>query len=131
MSTALWIPKHVWFFFLLDRARALKQMQNELFKRQPRPPNYVILCGLISYLMQALTSTPVNVPSFVTDALYVLDFGVVMAKFGTFFLHELDLRRSKVLPRIREKDTPGIEFQGGIKLLPTKVNTVSSHEELH
>ena len=96
-------------------------MQRELYRRQPRPPNYVILCGLISYLMQALTSTPVNVPAFVNDALYVLEFGVVMAKFGTFFLHELNLGMESVVPRIRARDTPTIKFQAGVKILPTKV----------
>lgn len=81
----------------------------------------MVLSGIISYLMQGLTSTPVKVECFVRDSLYLLEFGTGMAKFGTFFLHELDLNKEVVLPGIRSKDTVSVEFAAGVRMKPIKV----------
>lgn len=118
----LWVPKSEWFFFLLDRARALREMQKNIFRRQPRPQNYITLCGIISYLLQALTSTPVKVPTFVNDALYTLQYGAVIGEFGMFFLHNMSLEHERVIPFIRQYDTHVAIFQAGYKVLPTRVS---------
>ncbi|KAJ3804177.1 hypothetical protein F5876DRAFT_83622 [Lentinula aff. lateritia] len=77
-----WISRPSWYKFLFDRAYGIKHIQQQLFRRQPRPPNYIIISGLLSYLFQALNSTPVIVPSFVRDALSVLQYGTVIATCG-------------------------------------------------
>lgn len=82
--------------------------------------------GIVSYLLQALTSTPTNVPPFVTDALYTLQYGHVVARFGIFFLHELDLSLEHVIPGIRKKDTHLVSFQAGYKPLLTLVGVFSN-----
>ncbi|KAK7433665.1 hypothetical protein VKT23_020640 [Stygiomarasmius scandens] len=123
-DSMLWIPKTLWCQFLIARAKALKTLHSTVYIRHPRPDNYLVLCGLISYLMQAIISTPVLVPTFVREALRNLYFGAVMARCGMFFLHDLDLAKANLIPSIRQKDDYLIWKEANINInLPKAMDT--------
>lgn len=81
----------------------------------------MVICGLVSYLFQALNSTPVKVASFIKDALYSLRYGAMMSEFGVFFIHGLDLELEGVIPEIRQKDSHFVSFEARIKVYKGKV----------
>lgn len=103
-----WIDKAEWSFFCYDRFEALQQFQQTIREKQPRPRNYVILSGLIGYLMQSISSTPVKVPSFVRKALGNLRFGANMERCGQFFIEGVDFSKDDVVDDIEKRDTVGV-----------------------
>ncbi|KAJ3738430.1 hypothetical protein EV360DRAFT_90552 [Lentinula raphanica] len=115
-----WVSKPDWSFFCLDRLNALKQFQTQIRQSQPQPPNYVILSGLVSYLMQSITSTPVRVPSFVRKALGELRYGAVMAQFGQFFISDIDFKLELVIDEIEDRDTAGVYAEAQLEFRKTK-----------
>lgn len=76
---------------------AMDEVVQSLAHFRPRLQNHLTLSGLMSYLLQALMSTPVNVPRSVREALLELTFGANVARFGAFFLSDLDLDNVKSL----------------------------------
>lgn len=71
----------------------------------------MVLSGLVAYLFQSITSTPTLVPTFVRHALEELAFGSVMARFGQFFISDLNLKKAEIIPGITAKDSAGIYQQ--------------------
>ncbi len=85
------MPSVVYSKFVQVRLEALDLVVQGLSAFRPRLPNHVTLSGLVSYLLQSLMSTPVMVPTFVRQCLTELGFGSNVARFGLFFLSDLDL----------------------------------------
>ena len=68
----LWLPSDIWFEFLAQRLKALKEQQEQLHAMQPA--NYGILTGLHQFLMQSIIFTPPITETFVRNALYILRY---------------------------------------------------------
>ncbi len=98
----LWLPSNIWFEFLAQRLKALKEQQEQLHHMQP--PNYGILTGLHQFLMQSIIFTPPTTETFVHNALYLLRYQANITRQGMFFLHELDLTLDSCHPELPEKD---------------------------
>ena len=98
----LWLPSHIWFEFLAQRLKALKEQQEQLQALQPA--NYGLLTGLHQFLMQSIIFTPPITETFVRNALYILRYRANIAQQGMFFLHELDLTLESCHPELPEKD---------------------------
>ncbi|KAF8324807.1 hypothetical protein F5887DRAFT_902070 [Amanita rubescens] len=101
-TPVLWLPSNIWFEFLAQRLKALKEQQEQLHHMQP--PNYGILTGLHQFLMQSIVFTPPITETFVRNALYLLRYQANIARQGMFFLHELDLTLDSCHPELPEKD---------------------------
>ncbi len=72
---------------------------------QRHPDNFLILSGVLSYLYQSVVSTPVKVHTFVRRALAELLYGNVVARFGMFFLHNLDVTlEESIFPELSAVD---------------------------
>jgi len=56
------------------------------------------------HMLRNVPHSPVALTGYLRDALRDLHFDTVMDRFGTFFLHELDLEKV-VLPDIAQEDT--------------------------
>jgi steroid 5-alpha reductase family enzyme len=54
----LWLPSAIWFGFLSRRLETLADHQVQLYQRNPEAPNYTVMTGLFSYLMQSVLFTP-------------------------------------------------------------------------
>ncbi|KAF8074202.1 hypothetical protein FPV67DRAFT_1410099 [Lyophyllum atratum] len=98
----VWIRSSVWFEFLRRRVRQLTHLQELIHGFNL--PNYGIISGLMSYLMQSVLSTPTMVNSYVRESLGLLNFKASTDRHGMFFLHELDLTRDHIIPGILECD---------------------------
>ena len=98
----LWLPSEIWFEFLAQRLKALKEQQEQLHAMQPA--NYGILTGLHQFLMQSIIFTPPITETFVRNALYILRYQANVARQGMFFLNELDLTLESCHPELPEKD---------------------------
>lgn len=109
LELVTWVPKAEYCNFAWRRAQALYKFQEEICRLQP--DNYVVLSGIVAYLFQSITSTPTLVPTFVRHALGELHFGSVMARFGQFFISDLDLGKEEVIPGLTVKDSAGVYQQ--------------------
>lgn len=96
----------------MSRALALHMFQGEIFRLQPE--NFVVLSGIVAYLFQSITSTPTFVPTFVRHALGELHFGSVMARFGQFFISDMNLKNSAIIPSVTAKDSAGVYQQANM-----------------
>ena len=110
----LWIPSHIWFKFLSKRMQTISHVQRRLYTIQP--PNYGILTGLLTYLIQSVLFTPQKVSSYVNESLALLRFRQVVDRFGMFFLHDLDLDRKICLPPVLRMDDLGVLKALGVNL---------------
>src|SRR5277367_5481516 len=104
----LWIPSHIWFNFLSKRMQSIYQVQHQLYTTHP--PNYGILMGLLTYLLQSILFTPQTVSSYVNESLALLQFHQVVDRFGMFFLHDLNLNQRICLPPVLRKDDLGVSI---------------------
>jgi hypothetical protein len=116
-----WLHKPQYSLFCLNRALALKSMQDSIRQRPQQPPNYIILSGLVAYLLQSIFSTPVRVPPFVNKALSELNMGAVSARFGQFFFSELKLTSERVLEELEGNDGPKVRGEAKITKKPSRV----------
>lgn len=99
----LWIPSDIWFGFLELRVKYLQQTQVALVRS--RPANLGIITGVISFLLRSVDMTPRMVPGHVRESLGLLRFKEIKARFGMFFLHDLELKNRNPLPEVQEYDT--------------------------
>ena len=103
----LWLPSDVWFNFLDRRLGVLADMQAQLYIR--RPPNYGVLSGLFSYLMQSVMFTPPLVNTFVRESLAALEYKRHCESDGIFFLHTFDLTKEPCLEGVLLEDDSSIK----------------------
>src|SRR5258705_5461998 len=75
-----------------------------MYKSMYRLANYGTITGLLMHMLCNMPHSPVAQTSYLRDALRDFHFDMVMDRFGTFFLHELDLEKV-VLPDITKEDT--------------------------
>jgi len=100
--------------------QAIFQVQHRLYTLSP--PNYGILTGLLTYLLQSVLYTPTMVSSYVNESLALLRFREVVDRFGMFFLHDLDLSREVCLPAVLRADDLGVLKALGVKLVKKKTH---------
>ncbi|KAL0058169.1 hypothetical protein AAF712_015161 [Marasmius tenuissimus] len=103
-NAVIWVQRKHWCELLMARMNALSEAHKTIAMRPDLPENFIQLCGLFSYLMQSLTSTPINVPTFTRNALAVLQYGSVMSQQGMFLIGSLDLSKENIIPEIDEAD---------------------------
>jgi hypothetical protein len=84
----IWIPATTFFTFALRRFTELQDIHQKL--AATRPQNYGTLTALIFHLMRSVMVNPYDIPSYVQSALKMLHQRAVMAKFGMFFIDDLD-----------------------------------------
>lgn len=111
----LWLPSSVWFEFLRRRLDTLIEHQVQLHKRNPPPPNYAVMTGLFTYLMQSVLFTPAMVNSYVTQSLACLNYKATLDRSGMLFLHDLDMTKKICLPGVLVKDDLDIFRTLGLK----------------
>jgi hypothetical protein len=83
----------------------VRELQNiQIHFSKYRPANYGTITGLLMHMLRNIPHSPVAQTGYLRDALRDLHFDKVMDRFGTFFLHELDLEKA-ALPDITQEDT--------------------------
>lgn len=99
----IFVKSETWFGFLSRRLRELEACQYSM--RRMLPPNYGLITGILMHMIRAITSTPREVPSHVTQSLKSLKAGGIMLEQGLLFLPELNVEDVKnALPGIRAVD---------------------------
>jgi hypothetical protein len=96
------VKSELYFGFQIRRVKELQNVQIHFSKY--RPANYGTITGLLMHMLRNVPHSPVALTGYLRDALRDLHFDTVMDRFGTFFLHELDLEKV-VLPDIAQEDT--------------------------
>ena len=104
----LWLPSAVWFGFLAGRLETLADHQIQLYQRNTPAPNYTVMTGLFTYMMQSVLFTPHMVNPHVRESLALLNYKASVDRFGMFFLQELDMTREIVLPEVLVEDDIGM-----------------------
>lgn len=124
-SSVLWVPTVHYANFMDKRLTALATALKALHTCQPRQDNHIRLSGLFSYLLQALTTTPVSQESFVHSALKDLHLGATAARFGVFFLDTLNLESTESfgLELTETRDDFDVITSSGVNLPPPTVRT--------
>jgi len=102
-NSVLWIPSELWFSFLSRRLNILNNVHEKIYRLQP--PNYGVISGLFSYLMQSVIFTPPMVNTYIRESLAALQYQRNCDVFGMFFLDSLDLdNQSCMIEGILEED---------------------------
>ena len=96
------VKSELYFGFQIRQVKELQNVQIHFSKY--RPANYGTITGLLMHMLRNVPHSPVAQTGYLRDALRDLHFDTVMDRFGTFFLHELDLEKV-VLPDIEQEDT--------------------------
>ncbi|KIM76118.1 hypothetical protein PILCRDRAFT_91756 [Piloderma croceum F 1598] len=89
------VKSDLYFGFQIRRMRELRNVQMHMAKY--RPQNYGTITSVLMHMMQHIAHSPVASTGYLRDALRELRFHKVMERFGTFFLHEMDLEGAAVL----------------------------------
>jgi hypothetical protein len=95
------VKSEVYWGFQIRRMKEIRNVQLHLSKF--RPKNYGTITSVLMHMMRHIPHAPVVKARYLKDALRDLYFNQVMERFGTFFLHDLDLQRG-VLTCIDRKD---------------------------
>jgi hypothetical protein len=96
------VKSEVYFAFQIRRMKELQNAQTHLSLY--RPSNYGTITAVLMHMLRHIPHSPPARTGYLRDALRDLHFEKVMDKFGTFFLHDLDLEEAS-LPSINEDDT--------------------------
>ena len=96
------VKSELYFGFQIRRVKELQNVQIHFSKY--RPANYGTITGLLMHMMRHIPHSPAPQMDYLKDALRDLHFMKKMDKFGTFFLHDLDLQKA-FLPDIAQADT--------------------------
>src|ERR1700735_1683507 len=99
----LWLPSNVIFAFQRHRIGSCQAALSRLSKLQS--PIKGTLVSLLSYMMRSVDTNPITTESYLKDALRDLNYHGVVAYFGMFFLHELNLDtrpEEPILPEIQD-----------------------------
>jgi hypothetical protein len=101
-SPILAVKSEVYWGFQIRRMKEIRNVQLHLSKS--RPKNYGTITSVLMHMMQYIPHSPMVKTEYLKDALRDLYFDQVMERFGTFFLHDLDLKRGTLI-RIDRKDS--------------------------
>ena len=104
----IWLPSSTWFQLLYLRLKRLTELHETLYQRQKPPPNYAVLTGLFTFLMQSVLYTPPEVDTYVRDALKQLRFREIVERFGMFFLQDLDMTKNNCLREVLQMDNADV-----------------------
>ena len=96
------VKSEVYFGFQIRRMKELRNVQTYLSKY--RPANYGAITAVLMHMIRHIPHSPVAKTGYLRDALRDLRFHEVMERFGTFFLHDLDLDHA-TLSEIDEEDS--------------------------
>jgi hypothetical protein len=96
------VKSEIYFSFQIRRMKEVQNAQTHF--SQYRPSNYGTITAVLVHMLRQIPHSPVAKTSYLSDALRDLHFYKVMGKFGTFFLHELDLENAS-LPGIEQEDS--------------------------
>ena len=96
------VKSEVYFGFQMRRMKEIQNVQNLLAKY--RPPNYGTATALLMHMLRNIPHSPLPQTTYLRDALRELRYEKVMDRFGTFFLHDLDLEHA-VLGQVVEEDS--------------------------
>lgn len=113
----LWIPSRVWFGFLSKRLEVLYEAHGKLWVKSP--PNYGVVSGLFTFLMQSVIFTPPKINSYVRESLGVLQYKRHCDTFGMFFIEMADPSRPWLIEDLPPIDT--IEVIRELKLPTTRL----------
>src|SRR6202044_150437 len=113
----VWIPSKVWFKFLAERIKAIRDAQMAL--SQAPVHNHGIMTAILLHIMRHTFVNPQRLPTFLRSNLRALRYEETSATFGMFFLHNLDLRVSH-LPEIDEADCDEVRQLMGHKMQKKK-----------
>src|ERR1700728_3314532 len=86
------VKTEVYFKFQIRRMKELQNVQTHLSKY--RPANYGTMTAVLMHMIRHIPHSPVAQTGYLRDALRDLRFHEVMDRFGTFFLHDLDLEHA-------------------------------------
>src|ERR1700733_11057896 len=89
------VKSELYFGFQIRRVKELKNVQIH-FSRY-RPANYGTITSVLMHMLRHIPHSPAAQTGYLRDALRDLHFDKVMDKFGSFFLHDLDLE-NVILP---------------------------------
>jgi hypothetical protein len=96
------VKSELYFGFQIRRVKELKNVQIH-FSRY-RPANYGTITSVLMHMLRHIPHSPAAQTGYLRDALRDLHFDKVMDKFGSFFLHDLDLE-NVILPEVAQTDT--------------------------
>jgi len=83
----------------------MKELRNvQMHMAKYRPENYGTITSVLMHMTRHIAHSPEASTGYLKDALQELRFYTVMERFGTFFLHEMDLEHATVL-QINEQDS--------------------------
>ena len=68
------------------------------------PLNLGVLTGVICHLIRCTSSTPIVLDYHVRESMALLQFSRVSEQFNIFFLFDLDLQKTPLLPMVQEQD---------------------------
>jgi hypothetical protein len=94
-NSIAWFPARTWFKSNSYRLEGLRDLLRQL--RQKEIGNLGHIGGIISHMLQSVTSTCTHVESFVYQDLRHLLYGPHIRRFNMFFLDSLDLKKQNVL----------------------------------
>jgi hypothetical protein len=96
------VKSELYFGFQIRRMRELRNVQMHMAKY--RPENYGTITSVLMHMTRHIAHSPVATEGYLKDALRELHFQTAMERFGTFFLHDMDLEHA-AMPWIDEKDS--------------------------
>jgi len=96
------VKSDLYFGFQIRRMKELRNVQMHMAKY--RPENYGTITSVLMHMTRHIAHSPEASTGYLKDALQELRFYTVMERFGTFFLHEMDLEHATVL-QINEQDS--------------------------
>jgi len=127
------VKSELYFGFQIRRAKELKNVQIH-FSRY-RPANYGTITSVLMHMLHHIPHSPAAQIGYLRDALRDLHFDKVMDKFGSFFLHDLDLENA-ILLEVAQTDTDecllAMSWLTSLKQIKDKramVTTVVDNEE--
>ncbi|KAG8898861.1 hypothetical protein FRB99_007093, partial [Tulasnella sp. 403] len=105
----LWIPSKLWFSFIQGRIEAIRDAQVEL--SNSRPSNHGTITAILLHLLRLTVVNPQFVHPFIRTNLRDLRFEEIIATFGMFFLHDLDIHKGR-LPEVEEDSREVLKLMG-------------------
>ena len=109
------VKSDLYFGFQIRCMRELRNVQMHMAKY--RPQNYGTITSVLMHIMRHIAHLPVAGTGYLRDALRELRFHKVMERFGTFFLHEMDLERAAVLQIDKEDSDECLLVMSRVKSL--------------
>lgn len=100
------------------RLLILSDTHQQIWKENP--PNYAVINGLFTFLIQSVLFTPPRINWYVRDSLAALRYKSICNQFGIFFLHLDNSEQPWVIEDILQADTPAILREIKVPTLKTR-----------